>query len=490
MQLGAWKSSDEEKRHLRLKVSSLEKAVEAHRKARRKLEQEKRELAQDLKQATKIIEQLKEENDKLQRQRDRFRDMIFKPKNKRDPDPDQDKDKKGLSHKPLPQKKRKRGGQKGHKGAGRKKPEHIDKVVRVFLSHCPHCSTEVARGNTLESHVVEDIPPLEELHSKVVRYETEVQWCCNCKKIVKGKAFGIIPGSRLGINILLYVLFQKYISRCSWEIIEKNLQLFYGVKVSRGTLVAMMHRVRKWLGPKYKSLLETIRCSPVKHADETSWRMEKLGYWVWGFFTNNCAYYTITESRGKAIPQNILAGSHPRDVLVRDDYGAYTKLPLRHQSCWAHLLRVSHEEAVHPEASSEVKELHETLKKMFGNIDKIIKREFDSRERRIEYKRYSKKIQNIIKAKYKEKDSQRIQTRIANQNNNLITALLHKNVPLTNNLAERAIRPIVVIRKISGESKSNNGTLTMAVIMSILQTLMLQKKNLVESIKESIFSIL
>jgi hypothetical protein len=56
---------------------------------------------------------------------------------------------------------------------------------------------------------------------------------------------------------------------------------------------------------------------------------------------------------------------------------------------------------------------------MFDDIDKIIKRAFDSKERKIEYKRYSKKIQHIIKAKYKGKDSQRIQTRIANQNTNL-----------------------------------------------------------------------
>jgi transposase len=486
MQLGAWKSSDEEKRHLRLKVSSLQKAIEAHRKARKKLEQENRELNKKLEQALKTIKQLMEENDKLQRQRDRFRDMVFKPNNNKT----SEEEKEELTDKPLPKKKRKRGGQKGHKGTGRKKPEHIDDFVRVFLSHCPDCSTEVARSHTIETHIVEDIPPFEECHSKVVRYETEVQWCPKCKKIIKGKALGVIPGSRLGINILLYVLFHKYLSRCSWESIEKNLQLFYGVKVSRGALVAMMHRVRKWLGPKYKNLLETIRSSPVKHADETSWRKEKLSYWVWGFFTNSCAYYTITESRGKGIPQEILAGSHPKDVLVRDDYGSYNKIPLKHQSCWAHLLRKSHEEAVHPKASLEVKELHETLKDMFNDIEKIIKRPFDYRERKIEYKHYSKKIQSIIITKYKEEDSKRIQTRIRNQNKNLITALLYKNVPLTNNLAERQIRPLAVIRKISGESKSDNGTLTTAVIMSVLQTLRLQKKNLVKSIKESILSSL
>jgi len=486
MQLGAWKSSDEEKRHLRLKVSSLEKAVAAHRKARKILEQEKRKLAKELKEAIKTIKQLEEKNDELQRQRDRFRDMVFKPNKKSKTE----ENKKGLANNNLPKKKRNRGGQKGHKGAGRKKPDHIDKVVRVFLSHCPDCSTEVARSNAVENHIVEDIPPIEEIHSKVIRYETEVQWCCNCKKIIKGKALGVIPGSRLGINILLYVLFQKYISRSSWEIIEKNLQLFYGVKISRGALVDMMHRVRKWLGPKYNNLLETIRSSPVKHADETSWRKEKMGYWVWGFFTNNCAYYTITESRGKGVPKKILAGSHPQDVLVRDDYGAYTKLPLLHQSCWAHLLRVSHEEAVHPEASLEVKELHETLKKMYDGIEKVIKEPFDSKVRKIEHKHYSKKIQNIIKTKIYEKDSQRIQTRIANQNTNLITAILYENVPLTNNLAEREIRSLVVIRKISGESKSDNGIMTTAVIMSVLQTLKLQKKNMAKSIKEFIYSSL
>ena len=284
MQLGAWTSSDEEKRHLRLKVSSLQKAVEAHRKARRKLEQEKRQLAKDLKEALKTIRQLKEENDKLQRQRDRFRDMIFKPNTKKS----SGEKKEVFSNKPIPKIKRKRGGQKGHKGAGRKKPEHIDDVVRVFLSHCPDCSTEAARSRTIESHIVEDIPPFEECHSKVVRYEAEVQWCPKCKKVIKGKAFEVIPGSRLGINILLYVLFQKYIPRCSWEIIEKNLQLFYGVKVSRGSLVAMMHRVRKWLGPKYKNLLETIRSSPVKHAVDQS-----LPFWSYcpGHLSKNTRFY-------------------------------------------------------------------------------------------------------------------------------------------------------------------------------------------------------
>ena len=486
MKLGAWQSRDEEMRHLRIRVSNLEKANAAHRKARRKLEQENRKLVNHLKESNKIIEQLKEENDKLKRQRDRYRNMVFKPKNKKSTEEKEHE----ANHSGKEKNKRKRGGQKGHKGAGRKMPEKIDKVIRVFLTQCPECHTNVARSNTIENHIVEDIPSFEQNQSKAFKYEIEVQWCPKCKKTIKAKPFGVIPQSRLGINVLMFVLFQKYISRCSWEIIQKNLLLFYGLNLSRGTLVEMMHRVRKWWGPKYENILEEIRSSKVKHADETSWRLEKLQYWVWGFFTEKCAYYTITESRGKLIPQKKLEGSHHQDVLVRDDYAAYTNLPVLHQSCWAHLLRVSHEETEQEKASEEVKELHHTLKRMYDDIEEVINRPFNARERKAEYNRYANKIKTIISTKYKKEDSKVIQTRIANQNTNLITSILFKNVPLTNNLAERAIRPLAVIRKISGESKSTNGTLTTSVCMSILQTLMLQKKNLVASIRESIFNSL
>ncbi|MCG2810674.1 MAG: IS66 family transposase [Candidatus Aminicenantes bacterium] len=486
MQLGAWRSSDEEKRLLRLRVSSLGKALESQRKARQKLEQENKNLVKDLEEAQKTIKQLEGEKDKLQRQSDRYRSMIFKQKTKRAAE----EDKKAVVFKSLLKEKRKRGGQKGHKGYGRKKPEQVDEVLRIYLTRCPHCTTEIARSHTVENHIVEDIPQLEEVRSRVVCYETEVQWCRHCRKVIRGKAVGIIPGSRLGLNTLLYVLLQKYVSRSSWEIIEKNLKIFYGLKVSRGALVDMMHRVRKWLGPKYQELLEAIQSSPVKYADETSWRVENIAYWLWGFFTEQHAFYTVEESRGKGVPWKVLSSSHPQDVLVRDDYGGYTKLPLMHQSCWAHLLRNSHEESVYPNASSEVIKLHEKLKSMFDEISEILKKPFDLEKRQKEHERFLQMIMKIIGSKYQHEDVKKIQTRISNQKANLLTALIKENVPLTNNLAERAIRPLVVIRKISGGSKSQNGASTLAVIMSILQTLNLQNKPLIPSLKESILNSL
>lgn len=484
MQLGSWRSSDEEKRLLRIRVSQLEPALEIQKKRRREAEDKAEKLERELEEKRKQIEILEKENEELRRQRDGYRDMLFK-RNRKTEEVKIGEDGGGLAEVRLDKdkSKRKRGGQKGHVGKGRKVPQRVDEVVRVYLEHCPECGNKLDRKQKVLSHTVEDIPPLEEVRTRIVRYETEVQWCNRCKKRVKGSEQGLIPGSRLGINVFLYVLIHRYMCRNTWETIKKCLDTFYGLKVSVGTIVEMMHRGREWFTPRYEELLEAIRKSPVKHADETTWRVEGNNHWLWGFFTENEAYYTIHESRGRGVPQKALAGSHPQDVLIRDDYGGYKKLPFNHQSCWAHLLRKSHEAAVYPIASREVIRLHEKLKSMYNSVDQINSQPFVLKKRKIAYEKYSKKLQGIIDTKYQAVDAKKIQTRIANQGTNLLTALIFENVPLTNNRAEQGIRPMVVTRKISGGSRSQMGAKTHAVQMSILQSTLLQKKPLIQSYK-------
>ncbi|MCK4762331.1 MAG: hypothetical protein KAW12_09055 [Candidatus Aminicenantes bacterium] len=79
--------------------------------------------------------------------------------------------------------KRKRGGQKGHKGYGRKRPVRVDEEKRIYLEKCPDCDCRLNRSNTTKSHTVENIPGIEESTVKAVRYHTEVQWCPKCKKV-------------------------------------------------------------------------------------------------------------------------------------------------------------------------------------------------------------------------------------------------------------------------------------------------------------------
>lgn len=480
MRLGDWKSRDEEKRKLRIEVAGLRRALKIQQEARAELEKENGKLKKEKKEAEEKIKELENNCRKLEEQRDRYRDMIFKP-NKKNTDPIEEEE--NCCGKNNETKKRQRGGQKGHKGKGRKLPDRIDEVRRVYLEKCPDCKSPLDRSNTIDEHTIEDIPPPEKQQSKVTRWEIELQWCEKCHRRVKAIVNEVIPKSRLGINVLLYVLIHKYAARNTWDSIVWNLAHWYGIKVSKGTLVDMMHRARKWLGVKYEKILEGIRAAPVKQADETGWRVNGTNHWAWGFFTEQSAFYSIEESRGKGVAEEILRGSHENDVLVRDDYGGYRKLPLKHQSCWSHLLRNCREAADQANASREVCKLHKRLKEMFASLSEIIESPFNLAERQAKHEYFSKELQNIIASKYFYDDTMKIQTRIINQGNNLITALLYDNVPLTNNLSERCIRPLVVTRKISGGSRSWEGAKTHAVNMSILQTIRMQNQPIIPTLK-------
>jgi hypothetical protein len=487
-----WKNIDEEKRRLSAENGRIRHALKQLREGKRKLAEELKQAIQSIKfwekkceEERKKREELEKRVRELERQRDRYRDMIFKPNVKKEEEVEEGEESKGRISRGI---KRKPGGQKGHKGYGRKRPIRVDEEKRIYLERCPDCDCKLKRSNTTKSHTVEDIPGIEQSVVKAVKYRTEVQWCPGCRKVVKGRALGVIPRSRLGVNVLLYVLIHKYICREPWETIVFNLSSWYGLHVSKGSLVAMMHRARKWMGSRYTRLLEQIRAAAVKYADETSWRLDGINHWLWGFFTDKHAYYTIEESRGKKVPQEVLADSHPKDVLVRDDYAGYMKLPLLHQSCWRHLLAVSHENAVQPDVSPEMVQLHEKLKSMFSSLQKIVESPFDLRKRKIAHKIFKERIQRIIDTSFQHDDSTEIHTRISNQNTNLITALLHRNVPLTNNHSERNIRCFVVARKISGGSRSRDGAKTNAVIMSIVQTIRLQKKPIITTLKEYLLS--
>lgn len=487
MQLGDWRSQDEEKRKLRIRVATLERAHTQQKEKSDRLEQENERLKKDLKDSRAIIVRFEAEVRELEKQRDRYRNMVFK----KNVDPEETREEKSVNQSillPTTKAKKKRGARPGHQGHGRKKPRQVDEVKRVHLTHCPDCGEELPRSNEIHSHTVEDIPAFEEPQARVTQHDIEWQWCSKCQKKVSAQPKGVIPYCRLGINLILFVLIQKYGAKNSWETIVFNLQVLYGVTVSKGALVAMVHRVRLWLGGNYAALLEEIRGSPVKHADETSWRVNGINSWLWGFFTHKCAYYVVEESRGKGVPQVILGGSHADDVLVRDDYGAYEKLRLKQQSCWAHLLRKSREAAEDNQASQEVKNLHALLKTMFASLQEITGQPYQQTEREVAHECFKKQIENIINANYRHEDSRKIQTRIANQNTNLITAILYPNVPLTNNLAERQLRPMVVTRKISGGSRSWEGAKTHAVNMSVFQSLRLQQNPLVPTLKNIILS--
>jgi transposase len=370
---------------------------------------------------------------------------------------------------------RNRGGQPGHQGTGRRKPKTVDEEKDVYLTHCPDCSNEVGQTTNTYERTIEDIPLQT---ATITRYYIQKQWCKHCHKEIRGIPENTLPRFRVGLNTIIWILFQKYRLRTPLAKITEALQEQYGMQLTASGIEDILHRLKTKFESKYEEILKEIQSAPVKYADETGWRIAGLNNWCWLFATSKATYYTIEETRGKGVPDAVL-GNDPPGVLVRDDYGAYKHLNMPQQSCWVHLLRASREGK-----SQEAEILHQELKQMFSKLEKVIKTDFNQSWRDQVYNKYLEQINLIITKKYRQADTQKIQTRIANQGANLVTALLYPGVPLTNNQAERQIRPLVVTRKISGGSRSNEGAATHAVNMSVVQTVMLEGKSFFAGIRE------
>jgi len=312
-------------------------------------EEESKKLRQENRKLKEEIKKIRDELEKTKKQRDTYKGMLFKPK----------------VLQAVTNTEKKLGGQLGHVGISRTVPEKIDRQVRIFLKHCPDCNSILKRSDTFETHSVEDIPNFEILNSIITQYKSERQWCSNCHKEVVGKSSLVIPHSRLGLNLIVQILIFKYVCRMSLEILVETLHQTYGIRISEGGIVDILKRTKNCLGQDYGELLKAIRSSPIKHADETGWRIAGINGWLWAFLTKSEVYYTIEETRGGGVAKAILGDSKETDVLVRDDYAGYKNLKMQHQSCLAHLLRKSREEVEQNKSSKQMQKLHLELKQMY-----------------------------------------------------------------------------------------------------------------------------
>lgn len=458
-----------EVRRLRIYTQQLKRLHLYHKDKADNLEEKLREKDKRIKELEREKEKLQEDLEKVKRERDTYKGMVFKSK-------------RTCSNPSAHTSGKKRGGQLGHTGHGRTKPDRIDAHIHAYLTNCPNCNTPVTRTSSFDTHIVSDIPHWSCMRAITTEYSIERQWCPNCKKEVRAQPLGVIPGSKLGINLFTSILVWKYRFRDPLNKIAERLLTHYNITVSEGTLVDMLAKAKVWFGPLYDEILKEIRGSPHKHADETGWRVSGENWWAWTGVTQKSTYYTIEESRGGGIAQEIFEGA--KGVLIRDDYKAYEKLPLPQQSCWAHPLRIGHDLSHHENATEEVKALHKQLNMLFDLLAEDIAQPFNLTERKKLYGWYKQDLRKIINTPYQEADARKLQTRIKNQYTNLLTALLYEGIPLTNNAAERAIRPLVVTRKISGGSKTPHGAKIHAVNMSVIETIVKRKLPLLDTVQD------
>jgi hypothetical protein len=280
----------------------------------------------------------------------------------------------------------------------------------------------------------------------------------------------------MGVRISSLVAYLRTTMRLPIRAIQEYLETVHGLRLSVGEIQALTHGVRRQLQPEVEVLREEVRRSTVVHGDETGWREDGENGYVWAFATSGpkaARYFEHNRSRSHAVPKRILCPTF-RGWLVSDFYSAYNLIPGRHQRCWVHLLRDLHalkeqheeDEAVVAWATA-VRQVYDEAQDWLGEHPQAT-----AKERKAAYTQAFSRACALGRqyARTSDHPCRTLAKRLLRHQDELFQFLLVPGLPADNNLVERSLRPLVVIRKISGGSRSEDGTITRLTLASLFQT--------------------
>lgn len=243
-----------------------------------------------------------------------------------------------------------------------------------------------------------------------------------------------------------------------------------------GEITELLHQVRRTLQPGIDDLKSQARASPILHADETGWRENGQNGYIWAFSTpgeDAVRYYEYDHSRGQAVVKRILGGEFTGH-LVSDFYAGYNMYAGKHQRCWVHLLRTLHELKQAQAGELGVVEWAEEVQTLYTAAQMWLEehRQASPEEREAEYVALAAQAHTLglSYARVKNHPCQALAKRLLRHEDELFQFVLVDGLSADNNLAERSIRPLVVIRKISGGTRSLEGTKTRMGLASLFET--------------------
>lgn len=375
-------------------------------------------------------------------------------------------------------------GQKpGHVGVTRATPTRVDRVVTQSLTACPQCHTRLGHPVAVTRHRQEDLIP-----ARVVTtcFRRARYYCRHCRRVVTAPpAPDELPASRLGPRILTEIVLLRYVHGLPFQKIRQRFQESAGLTVSAGALAQALQRLATWLAVEEQTLLQQIRASPVVHADETGWRITGRSHWLWAFVTDRLAAYTVDRSRGSGVPQRVLGWRYP-GVVVSDFHSAYNGLDSLQQRCWVHLLRELHRVGQR-DASAAYRAARRRLRRIFADARRLVAARpgvattvFQRRRAALAHRLWA-----WSQTPYATVGLRRLARRVARHHAQLLTFVDVPGVAPDNNHAERWIRPHVILRNRSYQSRSGRGAATHATLMSLVQTLTLQGRAVGETLREA-----
>jgi hypothetical protein len=264
---------------------------------------------------------------------------------------------------------------------------------------------------------------------------------------------------------------------------RKTVELFrelFGLNFVAASALGFDRKAAARGTPIYEDLREKIRVSEVVHADETSWRNDGVGHFVWFAGNENLSLFHLDRHRSGDVARTIFGESFD-GALVRDRYAAYNGIGVDCQVCIAHILtktkEISTEHALLPQREKEAavgvfcNHLMDLCSRLCDTGQKLKSGDIPWKAAAKIEKRFIKELNTICKRPLRFKPAETLRAYLTGPEQKfLFTFLRHPGVPPTNNHAEQSLRHMVIFRKICFGTRSESGLKTHSILPSLVQT--------------------
>lgn len=364
-----------------------------------------------------------------------------------------------------------------HNQARRREP--ATRTVEHAFDRCPECNYQLGGKSVDYVRQVIEIPepkPVEVVEHRVIK-----RYCPHCERWRSPKlelAGQVLGRSRMGIRLVSLIAYSRATLRQPLRQIQAYLKTFHQLVISEGEIVYLLDQVREATKETVEGFREQAQRSEILHADETGWREAGRNGYIWAFSTEGAEavrYYEYDPSRGQSVVRRIL-GDKFHGHLVSDFYCGYNDYECKKQRCWTHLLRALHELKEKCFEDLETVKWAQGVRALYdeaqGWLGRAGDRDRSQDEREQKYVELVARVRalGLEHAREKSHPCCALCKRLLRHEDELFQFVLVEGLSASNNLAERSLRPLVVIRKISGGTRAPSGSKTRMALATLFGT--------------------
>jgi transposase len=373
------------------------------------------------------------------------------------------------------------------------KPEHVDQTLDALLPDaCPHCHGPIRESEVADQYQTE-IPrkPI------IRRFRVHIGHCTDCGRRAQGRhplqtsdALGA-AASQIGPDAQAAAAVLHTQAGLSHGKVAYVFDALFGITLTRGASAQIDLRAARRLEPTYQDVLATVRDSEVIAGDETGWRVGGRPAWLHVWVGDRATAYGIDPQRSAAALERVI-GVDWSGTLCHDGYSTYGRFAEAiHQQCIAHVLRRA--EGLVEGARGGAVHFPRQVIRLFTEAVHL-RNEYHRGAvplARIEDQRevFDRRLVELLSRPRSIPEHARLVKHLWRYFEQWFSCLVNPAIEATNWMAEQAIRPAVVNRKVWGGNRTWAGARAQEVLMSVFETCRRQSRPVLEFVSGTLRSV-